>query len=138
MAELFRALHGDAAGVAATIAAVKSKLLLISTMFNELTAKSDTELIADSIEAELAGMDKAIEEAAAQIEVRIFEKKSFLFLIAYGFAEYVVQITCIGQRYKAGGERKNPGCLYGSDEKYSIFGAKITVTSGRNCSSRQR
>lgn len=71
MADLFRALQNDEDAVEAKIATVKSKLMLIAIMFNELTTKSEngTDLNADSIEAELAGMDKAIEEAAAQIEV---------------------------------------------------------------------
>lgn len=56
--------------VKSSIEVVKSKLQEISNMIHDLSKKSNSgEQIADSIEAELAGMDKAIEEAASKIEV---------------------------------------------------------------------
>lgn len=80
---LFTSLYttNDAGLVKERIDNVKSKLQLITTMIHDLSKKSDnSEMIADIIESELAGMDKAIEAAAAQIEVTLSKKSHYYYL----------------------------------------------------------
>lgn len=70
--ELFRSLlsPSESGNVGDRIADVKRKLSNITTLIHAVSKKPDSnEAIADSIESELLGMDKAIEEAAARIEV---------------------------------------------------------------------
>lgn len=56
---------------------VKTLLTNITTMIHELSKQlQNGEDIGDIIEAELAGMDKAIEEAAARIEVLKIRKQN--------------------------------------------------------------
>lgn len=76
--ELFAALLStdESVKVQSHIDEVKSMLLKITTMIHELSKQSESsEDIGDSIERELSGMDKAIEEAASKIEVKIKKKK---------------------------------------------------------------
>lgn len=71
--ELFSSLlvPAESGNVGDRISAVKGKLSDITSQIHTVSKKPDsTEAIADSIETELLGMDKAIEEAAARIEVR--------------------------------------------------------------------
>lgn len=72
VAELYRSLHTaeEPMEVTSAVDSVRAKLLTITAMVHELSNKTDgTEIIADIIESELSGMDKAIEEAASRIEV---------------------------------------------------------------------
>lgn len=70
--ELFSSLQSskESAVVQSKIDEVKNQLQTITSMIHDLSKQSESgEDIGESIEAELAGMDKAIEEAAARIEV---------------------------------------------------------------------
>lgn len=69
--ELFAALLSiEKSDVQNRIADVRDKLRTITTMIHELSKQSESsEDIAEIIERELGGMDKAIEEAASRIEV---------------------------------------------------------------------
>lgn len=69
---LFAALENsnESASAKLRIVDVKTELQAISTMIHDLSKKlNDNEMVGDIIESELTGMDKAIEEAAAKIEV---------------------------------------------------------------------
>lgn len=71
--ELFVALLtiDDPAGVQNRIEEVKQTLRNVMTMIHELCKQSEScDDIGSLIEKELGGMDKAIEEAAARIEVK--------------------------------------------------------------------
>lgn len=71
--ELFASLQStkESEVVQKRIDEVKQVLQKITTMIHDLSKQSESgEDIGNIIEAELAGMDKAIEEAAARIEVR--------------------------------------------------------------------
>lgn len=69
--ELFSALLStQESDVQNRIADVRDKLKNITTMIHDLSKQSESgEDIGESIERELSGMDKAIEEAASRIEV---------------------------------------------------------------------
>lgn len=87
--ELFAALLStdESVKVQSHIDEVKSMLLKITTMIHELSKQSESsEDIGDSIERELSGMDKAIEEAASKIEVKI--KKKYTKQCQYNFLEF--------------------------------------------------
>lgn len=78
--DLFAALQNsnESATAKRRIVDVKSELQDITTMIHDLSKKLDSdEMIGDIIESELAGMDKAIEEAAARIEVSVQVPKSY-------------------------------------------------------------
>ncbi|XP_063708138.1 huntingtin-interacting protein 1 isoform X2 [Culicoides brevitarsis] len=67
---LFKSLHtlSEASNVPSQITEVKEKLEKVTNMIGDLSKKTDsTELLAEMVESELAGMDKAIEEAASRI-----------------------------------------------------------------------
>lgn len=78
--ELFNSLrdvHSDTGVVNAYIENVKKQLQSITSMIHDLSKKSNsTELVGDAIEAELAGMDKAIEEAANRIEEMLSKSRA--------------------------------------------------------------
>lgn len=70
IADLFEALHNtkESSKVAAKIGSLKTQLDKVVGMIGDLSKKTDsTELLGDLVESELAGMDKAIEEAANRI-----------------------------------------------------------------------
>lgn len=70
VAELYRTLHAGAepSVVTPAIDAVRMQLLHLTDLIHDLEhSESDARAIADSIDAELSGMDTAIEEAAARI-----------------------------------------------------------------------
>lgn len=72
--DLFAALLStdESVNVQNRIDEVKKMLQKITTMIHELSKQSESsEDIGDIIERELSGMDKAIEEAAAKIEVTL-------------------------------------------------------------------
>lgn len=74
--QLFSSLQStkESAVVQSKIDEVKSQLQKITSMIHDLSKQSESgEDIGESIETELAGMDKAIEEAAARIEVNCLE-----------------------------------------------------------------
>lgn len=97
--ELFRSLlvPAESDNVSERIADVKRKLSDITTLIHAVSKKPDsTEAIADSIESELLGMDKAIEEAAARIEVLYSILCSLVVLSTeYLFTGHAVQIESI-------------------------------------------
>lgn len=71
--QLFSALQStkESAVVQSKIDEVKNQLQTITSMIHDLSKQSESDDdIGDAIEKELAGMDKAIEEAASRIEVR--------------------------------------------------------------------
>lgn len=78
--DLFNALkgtHSDTGAVKVYIEDVKKQLQGITSMIHDLSKKSDsTELVGDVIEEELAGMDKAIEEAASRIEEMLSKSRA--------------------------------------------------------------
>lgn len=78
--ELFNSLrdvHSDTGVVKTYIENVKKQLQSITSMIHDLSKKSNsTELVGDVIEAELAGMDKAIEEAANRIEEMLSKSRA--------------------------------------------------------------
>lgn len=78
--DLFNALrdnHSDTGGVKISIESVKKQLQSITTMIHDLSKKSDgTVLAGDKIEEELAGMEKAIEEAANRIEEMLSKSRA--------------------------------------------------------------
>lgn len=67
---LFQTLQtlSEAKNVPSQINNVKEKLEKVTNMIGDMSKKTDsTELLAEMVESELAGMDKAIEEAASRI-----------------------------------------------------------------------
>ncbi|XP_037038849.1 huntingtin-interacting protein 1 isoform X2 [Bradysia coprophila] len=78
--DLFTSLkdtHSDSDAVKSCIEGVRSQLQGITSMIHDLSKKSDsTELVGDIIEQELAGMDKAIEEAANRIEEMLSKSRA--------------------------------------------------------------
>lgn len=78
--DLFNSLkntHGDTGAVKTSIDSVRKQLQNITSMIHDLGKKSDsTELVGDIIEQELAGMDKAIEEAANRIEEMLSKSRA--------------------------------------------------------------
>lgn len=83
--DLFGALQNSNESVSAKqrIADVKTKLQDITSMIHDLSKTLDSNgLIGDIIESELSSMDKAIEEAAARIEV-CYIVKLFEFQILF-------------------------------------------------------
>lgn len=78
--DLFASLrdtHSDADAVKACIEGVRAQLQGITSMIHDLSKQSDsTELVGDIIEQELAGMDKAIEEAANRIEEMLSKSRA--------------------------------------------------------------
>lgn len=72
-----RDVHSDTGAVKICIESVKKQLQSISSMIHDLSKKSDgTDLAGDKIEEELAGMDKAIEEAANRIEEMLSKSRA--------------------------------------------------------------
>lgn len=79
VAGLYEALINskDVEAVAEKVAAVKGSLKVISEKMGELSRKSNTtENVAEMFESELMSMDKAIEEAALQIEKLLSESRA--------------------------------------------------------------
>ncbi|KAJ6648913.1 Huntingtin-interacting protein 1 [Pseudolycoriella hygida] len=78
--DLFNSLrnaHSDSNAVKSLIENVKKQLQDVTAMIHDLSKKSDgTELAGDVIEEELAGMDKAIEEAASRIEEMLSKSRA--------------------------------------------------------------
>lgn len=77
--DLFEALHNpkESKNVGGKITKLKSQLDKVTTMIGDLSKQTDsTELIADLVESELAGMDKAIEEAANRIADMLSKSRS--------------------------------------------------------------
>lgn len=72
-----RATQSDTGAVKANIDNVKKQLQSVTSMIHDLSKKSDsTGLVGDVIEEELAGMDKAIEEAANRIEEMLSKSRA--------------------------------------------------------------
>lgn len=78
--DLFNSLRGpqsDTGAVKTNIENVKKQLQSVTSMIHDLSKKSDsTGLVGDVIEEELAGMDKAIEEAANRIEEMLSKSRA--------------------------------------------------------------
>lgn len=78
--DLFNALRdvrSDTSAVKSCIENVKKQLQGITSMIHDLSKKSDgTGIVGDIIEEELAGMDKAIEEAASRIEEMLSKSRA--------------------------------------------------------------
>lgn len=78
--DLFTSLkdtHADSDAVKKCIEGTRAQLQGITTMIHDLSKKSDsTEMVGDIIEQELAGMDKAIEEAASRIEEMLSKSRA--------------------------------------------------------------
>lgn len=69
--------HSDTGAVKMFIENVSKQLQSITSMIHDLSKKSDsTEVVGDVIELELAGMDKAIEEAASRIEEMLSKSRA--------------------------------------------------------------
>ncbi|XP_053683502.1 huntingtin-interacting protein 1 isoform X2 [Sabethes cyaneus] len=79
IAGLFQSLHktSESDCVATKIADLRSKLQKVTSMIGDLSKQTDgTENLGDLVENELSSMDKAIEEAAAQIEEMLSKSRA--------------------------------------------------------------
>lgn len=76
--QLFEALQSanDTQGVQSKVEDVKSKLTQISVKLCDMSKKSDTENVEDLFETEVSSMEKAIEEAASQIEKLLTDSRA--------------------------------------------------------------
>lgn len=143
--ELFVALLtvDDPAGVQKRIDEVKTILRNLMTMIHELCKQSEScDDIGELMEKELGSMDKAIEEAAARIEVsqvqsnrtRSHNLSNVCYLSHVGT---VVQIEGIRFRHQIRSKREDFRCVYGFDEEHSRAGEAIAYPSGRDRCSGQ-
>lgn len=86
--------------VKSRIEEVKAKLQQITTMIHDLSKKTDsTEIIGDIIENELANMDKAIEEAASNIQVNYYSYFFQYFLNKSKFKRNKTKKAAKGERW---------------------------------------
>ncbi|XP_055533824.1 huntingtin-interacting protein 1 isoform X2 [Wyeomyia smithii] len=79
IAGLFQSLHktSESDCVATKIVDLRSKLQKVTSMIGDLSKQTDgTENLGDLVENELSSMDKAIEEAAAQIEEMLSKSRA--------------------------------------------------------------
>ncbi|XP_058465660.1 huntingtin-interacting protein 1 isoform X3 [Malaya genurostris] len=79
IADLFQSLHktSESDSVGSKIADLRAKLLKVTELIGDLSKQTDgTENLGDLVENELSSMDKAIEEAAAQIEEMLSKSRA--------------------------------------------------------------
>lgn len=141
--QLFSSLQStkESAVVQTKIDEVKSQLQKITSMIHDLSKQSESgEDIGEIIETELASMDKAIEEAAARIEVNYFEhmcRHAIAIISLLHHTGFVIEIESFRFGHQIRGERKNSRRMHGPNEGNPRTGEKIAYSASGNRRTRQ-
>lgn len=118
----------------------KEKLEEVASLadtINESLLGEKAENLADMLESEMIAMDKAIEEAANRIQVKISKllKIGICFTLFF-FLGYVNKLKSGRFGYQIRSQRKNFRYLHDTDASYQVIGTKVEVFASGNCRPR--